>query len=253
MTMGSGLEAARTLLQRCSSILVFTGAGLSTESGIPDFRGPAGLWTRLDPEDFTIHRYRSSSEVRRRGWAMHARGELWGARSNVEPNRGHRAIAALWQAGRMSGCITQNVDGLHVAAGLPSEALAEIHGHVRTVRCLSCGGLAPIESVLVRVDDGDLDPRCTCGGILKTSTVMFGELLPPAEIEKAQRFADLSDAVVAVGTTMSVFPAAEFALEVARRGSPFVIVNQGPTDADHLADVTVDASAGDALASLFGS
>ncbi len=253
MSAGPGLSAARALLQGRSSILVFTGAGLSTESGIPDFRGPDGLWTRVDPADFTITRYRQSPEVRRRGWEMHARGELWGARSPVEPNRGHLAIAALWQTGRMAGCITQNVDGLHLAAGLPESALAEIHGHVRTVRCLSCGATMPIAQVLERVDAGDLDPHCQCGGILKTSTVMFGELLPMDQIDKAQRFSDRADAVIAVGTTMAVFPAAEFALEVARRGRPFVIVNQGATDADHLADVVIDGPAGVSLEALFAT
>ncbi len=253
MTGAGGLDAARTLLAGCSQILVFTGAGLSTESGIPDFRGPDGLWTKVDPDDFTIQRYRSSPDVRRRGWSMHARGELWGARSNVQPNQGHLAIAALWRAQRMSGCITQNVDGLHLAAGLPEEALAEIHGHVRTVRCLTCASVAPTETVLTRVDGGDDDPRCSCGGLLKTSTVMFGEMLPFEQIEKAQQFAERADAVVAVGTTLSVFPAAEFALEVARRGRPFVIVNQGVTDADHLADVTIDAGAGETLNALFSA
>jgi len=248
------LARARSLLEASSRILVFTGAGLSTESGIPDFRGPDGLWSKVDPDDFTIDRYVDVRDIRVRSWQMHARGELWGARSNAGPNPGHRAVAALWDSGRMIGCITQNVDGLHRKSGLPDAALAEVHGDVRSVVCLGCHGRWETETVLRRVDSGDPDPHClACGGLLKTNTVLFGEMLPDRELTKASWFAAEADAVVAVGTTLSVYPAAEFALMAAVRAGRFVIVNLGPTEADDLADVVLAGSAGETLPLLFAS
>lgn len=232
-------------------ILVYTGAGISTESGIPDFRGPNGLWTKVDPEDFTIARYLNVPQRRVEGWRMHAEGALWGARSDISPNPAHEAVMRLWDAGLTSGVITQNVDGLHLLSGLPRHAVSEIHGDVRRVVCLGCAAEQPIESVLERVDAGETDPACLeCGGILKPSTVMFGELLPQSEITKAQRFSDEADAVLVIGSTLSVYPAAEFALSVQRRGDPMIIVNKGRTDHDGRAQVIVDELAGEAVPAL---
>lgn len=246
------LARARSVLEGAGRILVFSGAGLSTESGIPDFRGPDGLWSKVDPDDFTIDRYLEAPEIRIRSWQMHARGELWGARSDARPNAGHQAVVALWDSGRMVGCITQNVDGLHRKSGLPDAALAEVHGDVRSVVCLGCRGRWDTEIVLRRVDSGEVDPHClACGGVLKTNTVLFGEMLPEREVTKASWFAAEADAVVAVGTTLSVYPAAEFALMAAVRAGRFVIVNLEPTDADDLADVVVTGSAGETLPLLF--
>lgn len=245
------MEDAIEVLEGKRRILVFTGAGISTESGIPDFRGPKGLWTKVDPEDFTIDRYLERRDRRVQGWKMHAAGELWGARSKVQPNDAHRAVAALWEAGIVGGCITQNVDGLHGLAGLPDPALSEIHGNVRMSMCVSCDDRRPIESILERVDAGEDDPPCeVCGGILKPSTVMFGELLPDEAIGRAREFADRADSVLVVGSTLSVYPAANFALEVAGRGHPLVIVNLGPTDHDRLATVRIQAKAGKAMTQL---
>lgn len=245
------LQQAAAYLQSKSRILVFTGAGISTESGIPDFRGPDGLWTKVDPEDFTIDRYLSSRERREQGWKMHALGELWGARSTVQPNRAHDAITALWHSGLMIGCITQNVDGLHLEAGLPDEAVSEIHGNVRRSVCVGCGHTDQIETVLVRVDSGEADPACrTCGGILKPATVMFGELLPTDAVEQARQFALGADAVLVVGSTLSVYPAAGFALGPLSRAVPLVIINLGPTDHDFAATVKLDLPAGETTAAL---
>ncbi len=228
------------------NVLVYTGAGISTESGIPDFRGPTGLWTKVDPEDFTIDRYVQSAERRVEGWRMHADGELWGARSTIAPNAAHSAVTKLWSAGLTSGVITQNVDGLHLVAGVPRESVSEIHGDVRRAACLGCASEQPIDDVLERVDAGEPDPPCDrCGGILKPSTVMFGELLPPAEIEKAERFSAAADAVLVIGSTMSVYPAAEFPMSARRRGAPMVIVNRGRTDHDGWAQVKIDGPAGE--------
>ncbi len=249
--MQESLAEAAAVLGRAEQILVFSGAGLSTESGIPDFRGPDGLWTKVDPEDFTIDRYRQSPELRMRGWKMHVEGELWGARSEVEPNAGHRAIARLRHAGRLAGVVTQNVDGLHHKSGLEDDFVAERHGNVRGSHCMSCDQRWPTEQVLRRVDSGDLDPSCTeCGGLIKSDTVMFGEMLPDQEVRKAGIFLAISDAVLVVGSTVSVWPAADVVMRAAHQGKPIVIVNRGATDADDIATAKLDAAIGDVLPDL---
>ena len=246
-----GLTAAAAILAGAERIMVFTGAGISTESGIPDFRGPDGLWTKVDPDDFSIARYRVNRDVRVRGWQMHQRGELWGARSQVIPNPAHAAIAKLWRTGLMTGCITQNIDGLHQAAGLPDHSVAEVHGNVRKAHCIACGASWPTETVLEWVDAGDEDPHCPhCLGLVKTTTVMFGELLPQEQVTRALGFASEADAVIAIGTTLSVYPAADFALEAVRRGAPLIIVNIGDTDHDRAAAVKVELRAGEAVPTL---
>lgn len=185
---------------------------------------------------------------------MHAAGELWGARSQVIPNPAHHAVTELWKAGLVTGVITQNVDGLHVEAGINADALSEIHGNVRLAVCVECRHQQPIEQVLTRVDAGDADPHCLeCDGLLKSSTVMFGEMLPEEEIHKAALFAERADAVLVIGSTMSVYPAADFPLSVVRRGKPMVILNQGATDHDQAATALVDGRAGETVTALVGS
>ena len=266
--MASIDEVAAALRDR-SRILVFTGAGISTESGIPDFRGHDGVWSRMDPADFTIQRYLSDPGVRRRAWSRRAGAEFLDA----PPNRGHFAVTRLWESGLMIGCVTQNVDGLHTAAGLPLEAIAELHGSAATTSCIACRASLRTREVMVRIDAGEEDPSCTalflprrgstpkgeggggsdapvCGGILKADVVFFGEALPFRAMERAMEWAHSADAVLAVGTTLSVFPAAAIPIAVADRGQPFVIINRGPTDLDPIADVVVDDQAGDALSRL---
>ncbi|MGH8948247.1 MAG: SIR2 family NAD-dependent protein deacylase [Acidimicrobiia bacterium] len=245
------IEAAVAVLRRAQRILVFTGAGISTESGIPDFRGPDGLWSKVDPDDFHIDRYRSSPELRIRGWKMHLEGELWGARSAVRPNTGHEAIKRLADAGRLAGVVTQNVDGLHLVSGLDDDQVAELHGNVRKCLCVACGRVWDTESVLSWVEAGDLDPTCPmCGGMIKTATVMFGEVLPREEMEKAMAFLAAADAILVVGSTVSVSPASDIVIYGADRSLPIVIVNQGPTEADHHAAVKLDAPIGEVLPGL---
>ena len=242
------LAAAIAVLRTVDQILVFTGAGISTESGIPDFRGPEGLWTKMDPDDFHIDRYRSSPERRIRGWRMHAAGELWRARSKVAPNEGHFAIARLGDHGRLAGVVTQNVDGLHRKSGLDVDQVAELHGNVRECHCLDCGTRWPTEQVLEWVDAGQEDPACpVCDGLVKTTTVMFGEMLPEEEMKKAGLFLAIADAVIVAGSTVSVWPAADIVFGAARRPIPVVVVNQGPTDADSLAVVKLDGATGELL------
>jgi NAD-dependent deacetylase len=245
------LESAIAVLRTAQRILVFTGAGISTESGIPDFRGPDGLWSKVDPDDFHIDRYRSSPELRMRGWKMHLDGELWGARSLVQPNAGHDAIRRLADGDRLAGVVTQNVDGLHLVSGLDEDQVAELHGNVRKSLCVDCERMWDTETVLSWVEAGDLDPTCPdCGGMVKTATVMFGEILPQEEMEKAMAFLAMSDAIIVAGSTVSVSPASDIVMYGGHLSLPIVIINQGPTEADHHAAVKLDAAIGEVLPDL---
>jgi NAD-dependent deacetylase len=249
--MSSLLDHAVSLLARAEQILVFSGAGLSTESGIPDFRGPDGLWTKVDPEDFNIDKYVESRDLRVQSWRMHVEGALWSARSAVEPNAGHHAIARLDSGGRLAGVVTQNVDGLHSKSGLADDLVAELHGNVRNSHCMSCESRWATETVLQWVDAGEEDPKCPrCGGMVKTDTVMFGEMLPEREVRQASLFLAVSDAVLVVGSTVSVWPAAEIVMKAAIQSKPIVVINRGTTEADHVAEVKLDAGISEVLPDL---
>jgi NAD-dependent deacetylase len=244
------IRRAASHLRDCQSILVFTGAGISTESGIPDFRGPQGVWTTVDPDEFTLDRFLNYPETRRRSWQMRMNTSALDA----QPNPAHTAVAQLWRSGRMVGCVTQNIDGLHQKAGLPAEAVAELHGNAHTTVCLDCGDRQPTSVVLRRVEAGESDPPClSCGGILKTAVVYFGEPLPADAWDCAFDMAERADAVVSVGSTLSVVPACYIPQRVALRGHPFVILNMGPTDFDHMATDRIEAPAGRALPSLIAA
>jgi NAD-dependent deacetylase len=241
------LEAALQLLGPTRRLLAFTGAGISTESGIPDFRGPNGVWKKVDPSEFTFDKYVNRPETRKRSWVMRKQSGLFEA----EPNAAHRALVDLWEAGLLLGVVTQNIDGLHQAAGLPDEAVIELHGNVQNVECLECDASWPTPEVIARVDAGEEDPHCPdCGGIIKVSVVSFGQAMPVIEVQRASELALACDAVLAVGSTLSVYPAAYVPIEAKQSGAAFVIVNQGPTEQDHLADVIVEAPAGQALPTM---
>lgn len=241
------IEHAGSLLSGANRVLVFTGAGISTESGIPDFRGPDGLWTKLDPDEFTISRYLSSSAARKRSWARWSNSPIRDAR----PNAAHLAVTELARMDRLEGCVTQNIDGLHQAAGLPDRLVVEVHGNVWTVRCLVCPGEWPTTEVFGWVEAGDEDPYCPlCTGMIKLTVISFGQTMPAGEMSRAHDMARRADAVIAIGTTLSVWPAAEIPLVAAGRGIPFVIVNMGPTDFDDRADVKVEHPAGEAMSRL---
>jgi NAD-dependent deacetylase len=244
---GTVAEAAALLADR-SEILIFSGAGISTESGIPDFRGPSGVWKTTDPADFTLQRYLSDPDFRRDSWEKRFTATtLHGA----EPNLAHRAVAKLWNRGRMIGCVTQNIDGLHETGGLPPEALAELHGNVHGIMCVRCNARPDRADIEQRWRDGEPDPRCeACGGVLKTTTVLFGEQLPEGDMNRATLWAAAADAVIAIGTTLSVYPAAFIPMDVASRGNPFVIVNEGPTEMDHSATVRLEGKAGTLMPAL---
>ncbi len=241
------INRAIELLATKQSILLFTGAGISTESGIPDFRGPDGVWTRVDPGDFTLERYLESSETRQRSWTMRTESGVLDA----SPNAGHFAATSLWESGRLLGCVTQNIDGLHAAAGLPDEAIVELHGNARTTRCVACRAEFPTDTVDDRVAAGESDPRCNeCEGILRVDVVFFGENMPATEMTRAMVMATMCDAVIAVGSTMSVYPASYVPLTAVESGAPLVIINRGETDLDRLASVALDTPAGTTLCAI---
>jgi NAD-dependent deacetylase len=240
------------LLAGATRVVGFTGAGISTESGIPDFRSPDGVWTRYDASDFTFGRYVESARVREQSWQM--RREFLA--EGHAPNAGHRALARLEQAGRSIGVITQNIDGLHQDAG--SARVVEVHGTAREVMCIGhaprhgtpegCGFRAPVGWALERVDRGDPDPLCPlCAGLVKSATVSFEQVLFPDVVEDALGLAAQADLMLAVGSSLVVYPAAELPVVAVRNGARLVIVNDEPTPYDDLADLVVRGRAGDVL------
>jgi NAD-dependent deacetylase len=238
----AGLEAAigraRDWIDQARSVAVLTGAGISTDSGIPDFRGPRGLWTK-NPEAekmATLQVYLADPEVRKRSW----RWRLETEENKREPNLGHRALVALERAGRLDTLVTQNVDGLHQAAGSDPARVVEIHGTLREVECLSCGERAPMQRALDRILAGEEDPPCrSCGGILKSATISFGQGLVARDLERAQRAAESCDLLLAVGTTLAVYPVAAMVPIAKEHGARIVIVNGEPTEMDELADAVL--------------
>lgn len=240
---------ARRILESSKRVSVLTGAGISTDAGIPDFRGPDGLWTRNPGAEraSTIDNYLRDTEARRAAWRMRLDDRL----INARPTPGHEALVDLERQGRLEHLVTQNIDGLHQRAGTSPERLTEVHGSVGGFVCVSCGDGGPIEGVIERVRAGDDDPRCErCGGILKTTVVMFGEMLPDGAMERSLRAVDSSDVFLAVGTTLEVSPVNGMVFRARERGIPVVVVNRGPTAADSFADAKVEASISEVLAGL---
>jgi NAD-dependent deacetylase len=232
------LREVRSWIREAERIVVLTGAGISTESGIPDFRGPQGVWTKNPGAEkmATLSHYVSDPEVRRRAWRSRLESPAWKA----EPNAGHRALVELERTGRLDTLITQNVDGLHQAAGASPERVVEIHGTIHEVNCLACGERAPMERALARVRAGEEDPACrSCGGILKSATISFGQNLVARDLQRAEAAAEGCDLLLAVGTTLSVFPIAGVVPVAKRAGARIVIVNAEPTEMDALADAVI--------------
>ncbi|MFF7123088.1 MULTISPECIES: SIR2 family NAD-dependent protein deacylase [unclassified Streptomyces] len=232
-------------------VAVLSGAGISTDSGIPDYRGPNGLWRR-DPEAeklVTYEYYMRDPEIRRRSWQMRRKNRTLQA----EPNAAHLAIAELERSGVPVRVITQNVDGLHQLAGLPARKVLELHGTARSVVCTKCHARGPMEDALARVEAGEEDPPCLeCGGILKSATVMFGQRLDPVVLGEALAITKACQVFIAVGTSLHVQPAAGLAGVAADHGARLVIVNAEPTPYDELADEVVREPIGTALPALLG-
>jgi|YNPNPStandDraft_1061719.scaffolds.fasta_scaffold01500_4 NAD-dependent deacetylase len=232
-------------------LVVFTGAGVSTESGIPDFRSPGGLWERYNPDDFTFQRFVQSEEARLRYWAMST--EMYNLLKRARPNAAHLAIADLHRMGRLDCVITQNIDGLHQAAGLPQDRVIELHGTALAVGCLSCGKRYEREEIQERVARSSSSPRCDeCGGLLKPATISFGQQMPQRETAEAFRRAEQSDLFMVVGSSLVVQPAASLPLTAKKAGAALVILNRDPTPYDSLADALLRGSAGETLEKIVG-
>jgi len=246
------LDQVRAWVDDAQRIVVLAGAGISTESGIPDFRGPQGVWTRnpLAEKLSNIHYYMADHEVRKAAWQSRLEHPAWTA----TPNAGHLALAALEKRGKLYALITQNIDELHQMAGNSPEKVIEVHGTVRKVVCMDCGMTAPMQNALDRVRAGEDDPACRdCGGILKSATISFGQALVPEVIERALRSAGEADLFLAIGTTLQVYPVAG-AVEIARSaGARIVILNAQETPFDGIADAVIREPIGAVLPQLVGA
>ncbi|HWL64783.1 MAG TPA: NAD-dependent deacylase [Actinomycetota bacterium] len=225
------LEEIATAVRSAARVVVLTGAGISTESGIPDFRGPNGVWTKNPKAErmATLQYYMSDPDVRVEAWKARLEHPGWKA----TPNPGHLALAELERKGRLHTLVTQNVDGLHQTAGTSEEILVEIHGTMKEVMCMSCGERAAMQKALDRVRAGEQDPPCrTCGGILKSATISFGQNLVAADLQRAQQAAHECDLMVAIGTSLGVYPVASMPQIALDQGARLVIVNAEPTPFD---------------------
>lgn len=242
-------DHARNLLDNAARVVVLSGAGISTESGIPDFRGPNGLWTKNPAAErlFNFQTYVADHEVRRQSWQARAAHTAWDA----QPNDGHRALVRLERSGRLLAILTQNIDGLHQRAGSSPDVVIELHGTMFDTVCLGCGDRRPMRAALDRVLAGDPDPPCLdCGGILKSATISFGQALDVDVLTRAQEAALSCDLMLAVGSSLTVQPAAGLVGLAARVGTPVIICNASETPYDELASVVLREPLGEVLPAL---
>jgi NAD-dependent deacetylase len=245
------LARAAAWVSDARRIVVLTGAGISTDSGIPDFRGPNGVWTKNPAAErtATLSHYLSDPEVRRAAWQHRLQSPAWAAR----PNAGHRAIVELERQGRLEAVITQNIDELHQQAGLDAARVIEVHGTMRRYQCWECGASGPMAEMLERVRAGEDDPACAiCGGIVKSATISFGQALVPEVIDAAMSAAERADLLLAVGSSLQVFPAANVVPRAKAAGARIVIVNGEPTGMDRFADAVLIGPIASLLPPLVG-
>ena len=244
--MSGSLEKACRWMDAAVRVVALTGAGISTDSGIPDFRGPKGVWTANPKAErlSNIHAYMASADVRKLAWQGRVDHPAWRA----TPNAGHRALVELERRGKLHALVTQNIDGLHQRAGNSPERVIEVHGTVHDVVCMHCGWRGPMGPVLDRVRAGEVDPAChSCGGILKSATISFGQSLIPEVIERAVHAAVAADLFLAVGTSLQVYPVAGLLPMAKNAGAPVIIINAEPTAMDHLADAVIRTPLSDVL------
>jgi len=247
--MSDAVETVRQWVNGSARIVALTGAGISTESGIPDFRGPKGVWTTNPKAErlSNIHYYMSDPEVRRLAWQSRLEHPAW----HAAPNAGHKALVELERRGVLHALVTQNIDGLHQLAGHAPSTVIEVHGTMRDVRCMACEWRGPMGPVLDRLRAGEEDPPCErCGGILKSATISFGQALDPGVIERAMRAAERADLLLAIGTSLQVYPVAGAVPLAKAAGARVVIVNAEPTPFDEIADAVLRQPIGDVLPAL---
>lgn len=238
------VDNLRELLATSERIVVFTGAGISTESGIPDFRSPNGIWSKMAPIQFQD--FVDSEDVRKEAW----RRKIVIDRDMkvAEPNRGHRAVAQLVSSGKCFCVITQNIDGLHQASGIAQEKIIEIHGNGTYAKCLDCEKRVELDAIYEVFNRDETTPRCdNCGGIVKTATISFGQAMPEAEMERAGYAAESCDLMIAIGSSLVVYPAAGFPIYAKRSGAKLVIINREETEQDEIADLVINAEIGETL------
>ena len=245
------IETVRGWIDASERVVVITGAGISTDSGIPDFRGPQGVWTRNPQAEkmATLQHYMADPDVRKRAWQSRLESPAWQAK----PNAGHLALVTLERRGKLDTLITQNVDGLHRLAGNSPERIVEVHGTMLDVVCMACGERAPMEKALARVRAGEEDPACrSCGGILKSATISFGQGLVAEDLQRAQRAAHQCDLMLAVGTKLSVWPVAGVVPTAKEAGARVAILNAEPTEMDALGDAVIRGSLSELLPKIVG-
>lgn len=241
--------ALRALLEAKRRAVVFTGAGISTESGIPDFRSPGGIWTKYQPIDFSD--FVRSEEMRREAWRR--RIAIGPTFSTAKPNRGHRAVAELVRLGKVAGVITQNVDNLHQDSGIPEDKIVELHGNGTYAACLSCAERYELAPILERFARDETLPVCvTCGGIVKTATISFGQMMPEEPMARAEALSLDCDLFIVLGSSLVVYPAAGFPMLAQRAGASLVIINRDPTDQDGFAELVIREGIGEVLGEAVG-
>jgi len=253
MTQNEGAAELARMIDRAKRAVVFTGAGISTESGIPDFRSPGGIWTQMAPIYFDD--FLASDEARRETWRR--RFAMEDTFRAAEPNRGHRAVEALVRRGTVSSVVTQNIDGLHEESGIPPERVIELHGNTMYATCLDCATRYEIAELRAAFEDeGERQgraPRCTrCRGFVKTATVSFGQSMPQEAMRRAEIETMKSDLFIVLGSSLVVYPAAGFPELAKRNGTPLVIVNREPTGLDRIADLVLHQPIGDTMGAITG-
>lgn len=243
-------DKVANLILKAKRVVVFTGAGISTESGIPDFRSPGGIWDKYDPDDFTYEKFLSSPEARKKHWQLLGGGLLT---SQAKPNAAHYAVAELYRLGKLDSVITQNVDNLHQRAGVSTEKVFELHGNMQWAVCLSCGRRYPFEQIKTRLDRGEEVPDCeACHGILKPNAVFFGEALPQDTLEAATASSYACDLFIVIGSSLVVYPAAYMPIYATRAGAKLAIINLSPTPMDKEATVLIRSKAGEVMTKIVG-
>ena len=244
------LERLRGLVENARRAVAFTGAGISTESGIPDFRSPGGMWSRCRPVDFRD--FVASESARRAAWSQ--RAESHRTMAHAEPNHGHRAIASLVHRGIVTTVVTQNIDGLHQQSGVPDAQVVELHGSSTYAKCIECETRYTLEPILEAFElDGTLPVCERCGGHVKTATISFGQAMPEAAMRRAEAATAECDLFLAIGSSLVVYPAAGFPIHAKRLGATLVILNRDPTELDALADLVLNREIGPTLGAIVGS
>lgn len=244
--MDDSIKKGSQLIWNSKRILVFTGAGLSTESGIPDFRSPGGIWDQYDPSDFMFQKIISSEKARKKYWKMST--EFFDAMKDAEPNPAHLAIAQLEHTGKLETIVTQNIDNLHQKAGSSPEKVIEIHGSAFSVSCLDCGKKYDRYEIEKRLAGGEEVPACdACSGILKPDTISFGQAMPRDKMEKAFNYAELCDLCIVLGSSLVVYPAASIPIHALDSGARAMIINRDPTPLDSRAELVISGSLGQIL------